>query len=47
MIKSLRLEKVKTDIEDKVIKDVRDLFRQKKEIDDNTITDIKYLFWLK
>ena len=34
-------------IEENITEDVRNLFRQKKEINDNTIKDIRKLFWLE
>ena len=37
----------KIKIEDNIIKDVRSLFRLKKEIDDNTVTNIRNPFNLK
>ena len=45
MLQKLRLEKDKT-IEEKKIKDVKNLFRLKKEINDNIIKDMRNLFRL-
>ena len=46
MMKSSRLEKGEK-VEDNIIKDVRILFRLKREIDDTTIKDLRNLFGLK
>ena len=46
MMKSSRLEKGEK-VEDNIIKDVRILFRLKREIDDATVKDLRNLFGLK
>ena len=45
-MKSSRLEKCEK-VEDNIIKDVRILFRLKREIDDTTVKDLRNLFGLK
>ena len=45
-MKSSRLKKVKTKIEDNIIKDVTNLFKLKK-VNETTIKDVRNLFRLK
>ena len=46
-MKSSRLEKDLKKKKNSINKDVRNIFRIKKEIDDNTVKDIKNIFRLK
>ena len=47
MMKSSRLEEEEKNVEEKIMKNIRNLFRIKKELNDTTIKDIRNLFRLQ